>query len=67
MTDNVETDDTLILAELINRYAKARVEKSWIGSRDPSEHSRIRRKLKRAREQLEAHLSVAFGVEIKLE
>lgn len=66
-SDDVETDDSLILAELINRYAKARVEKSWMGSRPPDEHSRIRRKLKRAREQLEAHLSAAFGVDIKLE
>lgn len=60
-------EDALLLAKLINRYAKKRVEKSWMGSRPPDEHSRIRRDLKRAREQLELHLSTAFGIDIKLE
>lgn len=59
--------EPIMLADLINRYARARVEKSWMGSRAQDEHSKIRRKLKRAREQLEQHILNEFGVEVKLE
>lgn len=66
--DDLPVDpEPAILAELINRYARARVEKSWMGSRPPDEHSRIRRKLKRSREQLETHILSEFGVEVKLD
>lgn len=59
--------EQVILEELINRYARNRVAKSWIGSRELSEHSKIRRKLKRSREQLEQYLLTELGVEVHLD
>ncbi len=60
-------EEEVTMARLINDYAHCRVVKSWMGSRNPDEHPRIRRKLKRARERLEQHILQEFGVEVKLE
>lgn len=40
------------LETLIERYAQACVDESWMGSEDPDDYEKIERRLKRARERL---------------